>query len=137
MRRSAHRHHGFARLAHAFLLAGLLLRAAIPAGTMLDYAAPAEGRAPLVLCPAAFPAGLPGPGRATPEGPQAADHRGVLCIFAAVAMLAPPAAAEIIAVDIATVRLPPPVREIRIPRGHHASLAARPRAPPTRLSIHI
>ncbi|MFQ5346768.1 MAG: hypothetical protein ACE5ED_02855 [Rhodothalassiaceae bacterium] len=134
---SARHRHGFARLAHALLLAGLLLRAAIPAGTMLDYAAPADGRAPLVLCPAAFPAGLPGSGHTAPEGPQAADHRGVLCIFAAVAMLSPPATAAIIPLDLAILRLPPPVQETRIPRAHHASMAARPRAPPTRLSIHI
>lgn len=78
------------RLAEWLLLAGLLLRAAIPAGYMLDYAALEQGSSPVVMCPSGFP--LLDLGHAHHDhdagGGETVDSRGVQCIFAAAAMLA-------------------------------------------------
>ncbi len=133
----AHRRHGFGRLIRTLLLAGLLLRAVIPAGTMFDFAAIAKGTSPLVLCPAAFAGGLPGHREGAPAAPTAVDHRGVVCVFAAVAMLPAPPTDDIPLMRAVALRLPAPARDTHIRDIHRANKAVRPRAPPSRLSIRI
>lgn len=78
------------RPAEWLLLAGLLLRAAIPAGYMLDYRAPGQGSSPIIMCPSGFPLlNLANSHHKHGEGdPETADPRGVQCVFAAAAMLA-------------------------------------------------
>lgn len=79
-----------ARPAEWLLLAGLLLRAAIPAGYMLDYAALEQGSSPVVMCPSGFPLLDLGDAHHDHDanGGETVDSRGVQCVFAAAAMLA-------------------------------------------------